>query len=139
MFFSVASELWKSNGTAAGTVQVETAVGGSSSPRNLTNVNGTLFFAASGTTGTELWKSDGTNAGTVLVKDIDGTTASGDPQQLRNVGSTLYFSASVSTTGRELYKSDGTAAGTVLVRISIPRPMAQIQVTSPQLGASYSS
>ena len=39
---------------------------------SLTNVNGTLFFAADdGTNGTELWKSDGTAAGTVLVKDIN--------------------------------------------------------------------
>ena len=46
-------------------------------PRNLTNVNGTLFFAADdGTNGCELWKSDGTAAGTVLVKDIrPGITA----------------------------------------------------------------
>ena len=41
-------------------------------PSNLTNVNGTLFFAAQdGEHGRELWKSDGTAAGTMLVKDID--------------------------------------------------------------------
>ena len=34
---------------------------GSSSPSNLTNVNGTLYFTADdGMHGTELWKSDGT-------------------------------------------------------------------------------
>ena len=44
----------------------------SSSPADLTDVNGTLFFRADdGTNGSELWKSDGTLAGTVLVKDID--------------------------------------------------------------------
>ena len=43
----------------------------SSSPENLTDVNGTLFFRANdGTNGQELWKSDGTEAGTVMVKDI---------------------------------------------------------------------
>ena len=44
-------------------------------PVRLTNVNGTLFFAADdGTNGKELWKSDGTAAGTVMVKDINPGT-----------------------------------------------------------------
>ena len=44
----------------------------SSFPTDLTNVNGTLYFAANeGYNGDELWKSDGTAAGTVMVKDID--------------------------------------------------------------------
>ena len=48
----------------------------SSDAYNLTNVNGTLFFAADdGTHGNELWKSDGTAAGTVLVKDINTGSA----------------------------------------------------------------
>lgn len=66
-------ELWKSNGTNAGTVMVKDirSSTGSSSPQNLINVNGTLFFSAdSGSGGIELWKSDGTSAGTVMVKDI---------------------------------------------------------------------
>ena len=67
-------ELWKSDGTAAGTLLVKDVNPGSgpSDPSGLTNVNGTLFFAANdGTSGVELWKSDGTAAGTVLVKDIN--------------------------------------------------------------------
>ncbi|MEB3831575.1 ELWxxDGT repeat protein, partial [Phormidium sp. CCY1219] len=65
-------ELWKSDGTAAGTVLVKDirSGSGSSNPSNLTNINGTLYFGADdGTNGFELWKSDGTAAGTVLVKD----------------------------------------------------------------------
>src|SRR3954466_15551059 len=43
--------------------------GADSDPANLTDVNGTMFFAAyTAGTGVELWKSDG--VGTVLVKDI---------------------------------------------------------------------
>ena len=80
-------ELWKSDGTAAGTVLVKDIRPGSCSscPRNLTNVNGTLFFAADdGSDGRELWKSDGTAAGTVLVKDIcpgSGGSASRQPDE----------------------------------------------------------
>lgn len=117
LFFTVSSELWKTDGTSVGTVQVETAPGGSSSPRALINANGTLFFSAlDPAAGEELWKSDGTSAGTVLVKDIDSSITSTSPQSLFNIGSTVYFTASTSAIGRELYKSDGTAVGTVLIK-----------------------
>ena len=53
-------ELWRSDGTAAGTKLVEDINPGSgdSSPLSLTNVGGTLFFAASdGMNGYELWRT----------------------------------------------------------------------------------
>ena len=53
------NELWKSDGTAAGTVLVKDINPGASGsfPDKLTNVNGTLFFSATdGTTGNELWE-----------------------------------------------------------------------------------
>jgi len=62
------SELWESDGTAAGTVMVKDIYLGAngSFPNNLTNVNGILFFDADdGVHGDELWKSNGTTAGTV--------------------------------------------------------------------------
>ena len=76
-------ELWKSDGTAAGTVMVKDINPGpdGSNPSDLTNVNGTLYFEANdGPNGAELWKSDGTAAGTVMVKDIDPGPTSSDPQ-----------------------------------------------------------
>ena len=84
-------ELWKSNGTEAGTVLVKNASPGDrgSYPSGLTNVNETLFFQASG----ELWKSDGTAAGTVMVKDIFPGGASSNPSGLTNVNGTLFFTA----------------------------------------------
>ena len=65
-------ELWKSDGTAAGTVLLkDIKQNGDSNPWYLVNVNGVIFFSADdGTHGRELWKSDGTAAGTVMVKDI---------------------------------------------------------------------
>src|SRR5262249_44439761 len=116
-------ELWKSDGTAAGTTLVKDIYPGggpgyfggfypnSSSPLNLTNVNGTLFFAAfDAVNGNALWKSDGTATGT--------TSLSGniDPADLTNVNGTLFFTADDRIHGSELWKSDGTAAGTTLVK-----------------------
>ena len=88
--------------------------------RDLTNVNGTLFFTASdGIHGSELWKSDGTSAGKVMVKNIhpgtgqDGAAAS--PRYLVNINGTLYFSANDGIHGEELWTSDGTPEGTRMV------------------------
>ncbi len=85
-------------------------------PRELTNVNGTIFFVQYSGLGEELWKSDGTAAGTVLVRDINPGNASSYPYGLVNVGGTLFFSATSPSLGAELWKSDGTSAGTVPVR-----------------------
>ncbi len=66
-------ELWKSDGTTAGTVKVADINLGSNNNNftfdaGLKNVNGTLFFQAEDSTHSEeLWKSDGTAAGTLMV------------------------------------------------------------------------
>jgi ELWxxDGT repeat protein len=82
LFFTAADgvhgkELWKSDGSRAGTVLVKDihpgAFGaGGEYPSELTGVAGKLFFASDdGVRGRELWKSDGRRADTVLVKDIN--------------------------------------------------------------------
>lgn len=116
-------ELWRSDGTEAGTVLVKDIDPGfdSSCPQDLTNVNGTLFFRASDgldSHGYELWKSDGTETGTALVKDIyPGTSINSSyPEDLTNVNGTLFFSADDGVNGRELWRSDGSEAGTVMVK-----------------------
>jgi len=112
-------ELWKSDGTAGGTVMLKDIHlgAGDSSPTNLTDVAGTLFFTANdGIHGIELWKSDGTPTGTVLIKDIYPGAPDASPGSLATVGGTLLFSANDGATGRELWKSRGTAATTVQVQ-----------------------
>ncbi|MBA2225982.1 MAG: hypothetical protein N3E46_01810 [Gemmataceae bacterium] len=108
-------ELWRTDGTAAGTWRVaDINPIGSSNPRYLTNVNGTLFFTADdGSHGRELWKLDGTTAN--LVKDIHSGDSS-HPRWLVNVGGILFFTANDGTNGRELWMSDGTEANTLLVK-----------------------
>ena len=116
------TELWKSDGTEAGTAMVKDINPGtaSSSPANLTAVGSTVFFSAgNGTTtgahGTELWRSDGTDAGTVMVKDINPGTASATPNNITVFAGTLLFAANDGTNGIELWRSDGTEGGTALV------------------------
>ena len=112
------TELFRSDGTAAGTVLVSDLLAGPSgaSPSQLTVVGNTLFFATTTANGTELFKSDGTAAGTVPVADLVAGAGSSNPSQLTVVGNTLFFTAATTANGAELFKSDGTAAGTVLVR-----------------------
>ena len=127
MFFRVTdddtgNELWKSDGTASGTVMVKDIRPGASGsfPDRLTDVAGTLFFRADdGTNGNELWKSDGTASGTVMVKDIRPFSSS-FPDDLVAVNGELFFEANAGTNGSELWKSDGTATGTVLVKDIYP-------------------
>ncbi len=118
--FFAGGELWKSDGTAAGTVMVKDINPGvnGSLASNFTDVNGTVFFAATdGIHGLELWKSDGTDAGTTMVKDINPNSDSG-PQNLTNVNGVLEFTAFDGAT-RGLFRSDGTAAGTIEIATNV--------------------
>lgn len=128
-------ELWKSNGSTAGTALVKDINPGAAGalPEKpgvflaYTEVaGGTLYFAANdGVHGTELWKTNGTSDGTVLVKDIrpggvgsepGAATSCCEPGRIVNVGGTLYFPAATTAYGAELFKSDGSAAGTTRVK-----------------------
>ncbi len=114
-------ELWMYDGTTVQLVKDINPTGtpagtASSSPSNLVDVNGTLYFTATdGVNGVELWKSDGTSGGTVMVKDIYAGATSSNPVNLTNLNGTLFFAATDAANGLELWKSDGTSAGTVLV------------------------
>ncbi|MBK8321681.1 MAG: DUF4214 domain-containing protein [Betaproteobacteria bacterium] len=111
-------ELWKSDGTFAGTVLVKDIAFGplASDPSNLVAVGSTVYFRADdGVSGVELWKTDGTAAGTVLVGDINAGLASSNPTAITAIGNTIYFNAETAASARELWKSDGTTAGTVQV------------------------
>ncbi|HYX24859.1 MAG TPA: ELWxxDGT repeat protein [Thermoanaerobaculia bacterium] len=101
--------LWKTDGTAAGTVLVAThnspIPGGSPVPSG-----GKVFYSLFNGTSYELWVSDGTAGGTSLL--VPGFS----PQSMTDAGGTFFFSAF--TPGSfyyTLWKSDGTAAGTVQV------------------------
>ena len=90
------TELWRSDGTVAGT-QIVADINpgtGNSNPKYLTNVNGTVFFQATdGVHGVQLWESNGTAAGTQMVLDINSGTGNSMPRFLTNVNGTLFFVA----------------------------------------------
>lgn len=106
------AELWKSDGTASGTVMVKDVVPGPSSsfPYALSNVGGMLFIVTrNGNHNTGLLISDGTGDGTFQV-DMNGG-------EIRNsvvdVDGTAFFWVDEGVS-RELalWKSNGTAEGT---------------------------
>ena len=105
-------ELWKSDGTASGTVLVADINPGKadSGPRNLTVVGQSLYFTADdGVSGSELWKSDGTASGTVRVADIRAGLASSNPRNLTIVGDTLFLTSDDGIGGKKLWSLDTTA------------------------------
>jgi ELWxxDGT repeat protein len=114
----VGQELWKSDGTEAGTVLVKDIHENSSSvPKEFFVFNDLLFFRANdGTHGEELWKTDGTTAGTTLVKDIREGTGSSGVISYAISNNELFFMANDGVTGKELWKTDGTEEGTKIVK-----------------------
>ena len=103
-------ELWRSDGTDAGTYMVKDIEPGPghSSAGAFCEMNGILYFT--GGTGSQLWRSDGTNAGTFSIASFQVIT------NLAAFNNHLYFSADINNTGQELWKSDGTPSGTNLLK-----------------------
>ena len=109
-------ELWKSDGTEAGTVMVKDIYPTtnnftrSSNPRDLTVYNDQLVFIASDSTGRKIWRTDGTEEGTQILIDMEAENG------LLNANGTLFFSASDGESGTELWRTDGTPEGIQLVQ-----------------------
>lgn len=116
-------ELWRSDGTQAGTAMVKDVYPGErGTGEGLVDAAGTLLFGADDATHIGLWKSDGTAAGTLLVKTTwHGARpprlgpVSPEPWGLTVVGHRTFFFAYQGPRERALWMSDGTRAGTVPV------------------------
>lgn len=127
-------ELWKTDGTLAGTTVVKDILAGAgnsiaaNTPAYLTVIGNKLYFVADdGVKGREIWRSDGSAAGTVLVKDINTQAAAfgtqdSDPSDLHHVNGKLFFLADDGVSGRELWVSDGSSGGTIRVKDIIAGP-----------------
>jgi ELWxxDGT repeat protein len=117
----VVLELWRSDGTAAGTYKVADV-----------NANPTfdelqfpvfekvgskvVYVADDGVNGPQLWSSDGTAANTIRLTSAIQPPNSAFPiaGPLSVIGNLAYFSISdgASTTTRSVWRTDGTVAGT---------------------------
>lgn len=110
-FHNNIGELWKSDGTPAGTVKVRAL----NKIKTIDNVAGKAFVlneSASG--GLELWRTNAT--GMLLVKTIRTSPATYPMEILTaTVGNRLYFVANDGIHGNEIWHSDGTAFGTLMV------------------------
>jgi ELWxxDGT repeat protein len=133
------TELWKSDGTQAGTGLVKDIYPGPEGayPYELRAVGTRLFFtAATPSHGRELWKSDGTEAGTVLVEDTRPGSESGSPHLLDALGKHLYFTmpdSSAQTLGLYRLRLDGSSRSTRVKTLPNPysgQPDAQPSITA---------
>ncbi|MFN7803474.1 MAG: ELWxxDGT repeat protein, partial [Planctomycetaceae bacterium] len=109
---STGYELWKSDGTSAGTVLVQDirSGGGGSYPSRLTNVNGTLYFRATdGTTGVELWKaiSSSSNPGAASLS-LGGQT---DAATYGSSADTVTFVATATRTSTGTFEGSYSVSG----------------------------
>ena len=109
-------ELWRSDGTAAGTILLADAVPRDlrdrNEPRPLTTLGDRLYFGAGKAADAPLWQTDGTPRGTRRV-------AAGPPYAPRAAtewnGISYYFDDDGEQVGFDLWRSDGTPDGTYLV------------------------
>ena len=157
-------ELWRSDGTRAGTYLVKDLVDGPTSgePRNFVQWRGKTYFTT--TPGgnvrdsahfvlPQLWSTDGTPEGTVLITEIDTSvrlegaevprTVVGRIVRLAASEDRLFFNVSVWDRDYDLYQitlwqSDGTAAGTLkMVYPENNRPVFASYLLQSVGGATY--
>lgn len=132
-------ELWKTDGTAAGTVLVKDINPGLANSKPLETgsfqhnsflYNNEVYFSANdGVHGCELWKTDGTEAGTVMVKETNtnpvtmSDPSNGDPHRMTVYNNKLYFwsyTTPLEYYGPQAWETDGTEAGTIQLTTTIP-------------------
>ncbi|MBK8595890.1 MAG: hypothetical protein IPN83_09940 [Holophagales bacterium] len=115
-----AATLWKTDGSAAGTVAVAPIP---SFSRAGAELGGALYFSATDPThGTEPWRTDGTAAGTSLLLDVH-PAGSSSPLFVGRLGDRLVLWADDGAHGSEPWVTDGTPAGTTLLKDLFPGPV----------------
>jgi ELWxxDGT repeat protein len=125
---ALGAELWKSNGSGAGTIPLKdiNPNAPSSSPAAFYRFGDLVFFQATDSRGRELWKTDGTEANTTILKDINPGPGSSISSgfggfdvgfsSFYQFNGKAYFTANDGTRGSEVWFTNGTEAGTDILK-----------------------
>lgn len=140
--------LWRSDGTAAGTIRLSSGAPVLTNPfPAFARIGGTVLYPGANSAGlSELWRTDGTAAGTRQVIDLSGI-APGDTQvrgsRPASCGAGFVVNANQAWYGAsplgigKLFRSDGSAAGTVEVGAFPGRPRVPFASSSVCVLAAF--
>lgn len=116
-------QLWKSNGTTAGTVKVRDidTYAAQSPEHDFTVAGGLLYFTISGGGGREaaVWRTDGTTEGTIKLVEFPFADHA---FEFVEADGKVFFSGGGPGTSRELWVTDGTIPGTRVVAPDVINP-----------------
>jgi ELWxxDGT repeat protein len=118
-------ELWRTDGTAAGTQRIFTSPTGSKGIGSLVNVGDEACFVSPNSKGgSSLFVTDGTETGTIQLTP----TVSGGIQGIQLLDGAVVFTLKAnSKSSPRLYRTDGTVAGTRLVSgLTALQPTAEV-------------
>ncbi len=116
LFLGAGGDLYRSDGTAVGTIVVKDLGANLTNSGYFQTTAGRTFFVARGTDGAPgLWVTDGSAAGTQLLTPL--SASGGDYAYFLTAAANLvFFIKGTSDSGFELWRTDGSESGTRIAR-----------------------
>ncbi len=124
-------DLWKTNGTLAGTVKVKDLDGVGAELEQPVAVGEDIFFAFVDGDGRELWTSDGSASGTEQITDLNPGSDHGipnNPLDMIAYDGSVFFRGNDGTKGVELWRGD--VAGTERITDIAPDGASGLEFTA---------
>lgn len=110
-----AQQLWKTDGSAAGTSLVEDLGCCTFSTTSFALADSVLFVGPGSSSFEAVWRTDGTSAGTFVLAEVEASSFVGDTNQ-------AFFVGEVDFDTFTLWRTDGTLSGTRLLISTPSRP-----------------